>query len=289
MLTEAVSPQVDPFQDIIPMGNFQSPRAILVVGCGGTGAHVAGHLAHLVSTLPLAIRLVFADGDKVEQKNLERQHFIRQDMGLNKAEVLAARYSVAFGVEIGMVPSYLEDVAAVDKIAPDLVIGCVDNNASRRILHAWFNAGNYNRGRFWIDAGNEEGSGQVICGFDTPSYGSCHGMFCLPSVAEVYPDVLDEKGKFNSQLSCAELAVSPPQGMMANVTAATLVLNFAQKIMRGQTLRAHGVVFSVDNSFRTMLNTPENLVKVSPTRRRAWDRFGLNRENWDTLMERGKR
>jgi hypothetical protein len=94
-------------------------------------------------------------------------------------------------------------------------------------------------------------------------------VFSLPTVTEIYPEMLkNDESKFNSQLSCAELAASAPQNMMTNITASSIVLNFAQKILRGKTLRAHGVVFSVDNSFRTMLNTPENLAKVNPSRRR---------------------
>jgi hypothetical protein len=98
-------------------------------------------------------------------------------------------------------------------------------------------------------------------------------MFSLPTVTEVYPEVLkNDEAKFNSQLSCAELAASAPQNMMTNITASSVVLNFAQKILRGKALLAHGVVFSVDNSFRTMLNTPENLAKVNPDRRRHWEK-----------------
>lgn len=266
--------------NIAQLRGFKIPGRILVIGCGGTGAYVVGHLSRLLSALSNwpdkpweGYHLTIADGDTIEPKNLERQHFIKRDLGMNKAEALAVRYSAAFGIEIGVVPSYLEDAEAIASIHPNVVIGCVDNNASRQVVRQWFLDGEYydSRGRFWIDSGNEENSGQVVCGFMPPRYGDSKStLFSLPTVTEIYPAML-ETGKFNSELSCAELAASAPQNMMANVTAATLVMNFAQKILRGKELRAHGAVFSVDNSFRTLLNTPENLAKVDPKRRRTWE------------------
>lgn len=268
--------------DIRAMGKYNRPYNILIVGCGGTGAYVAGHLARLVSVLDKEEKnfqhyhLTLADGDKVEQKNLERQHFVQRDLDTNKAEALAIRYSAAFGIEIEAIPSYLESTHAITTLGPQLLIGCVDNNASRTIMSSWMSETNLYIDRFWIDSGNEENSGQVVCGF-SPTQSSRIGqfgegeLFSLPLVTEVYPALLKTEDKFNSQLSCAELAQSAPQNMMANITAATIVLNFAQKILRAKTLRAHGVSFSVDNSFRTILNTPENLAKVNPKRRRPWE------------------
>jgi PRTRC genetic system ThiF family protein len=265
------------------MGGFRRPDDILVLGCGGTGAYVVGHLARFIAVLNSGddrprrgFRLILADGDKVERKNLERQHFVERDLDTNKAEALAARYSAAFGLEIQAIPSYLENADAIRQLEADMVIGCVDNNASRKVVGEWASSGD---DKFWIDAGNEENSGQVVCGFHPSNHrnGSPReqtevgdGVFSLPFVTEIYPALLGGD-RFNSELSCAELAQAAPQNMMANVTAATLVLNFAQKILRGRTLRSHGAVFSVDNSFRTILNTPENLAKVSPNRRPYWE------------------
>lgn len=266
--------------DIAQLRGFTRPTRILVIGCGGTGAYVVGHLSRLLSVLDgepdrpwRGFRLTLADGDVVEPKNLERQHFIKRDLGMNKAEALAVRYSAAFGIGIDVVPSYLESPEAIAETTPHMVIGCVDNNASRKVVNQWFlDTDRFDsRGRFWVDSGNEENSGQVVCGFRPERYGdSRSGLFSLPTITEIYPTMLED-GKFNSELSCAELAASAPQNMMANVTAATLVMNFAQKILRGKELRAHGAVFSVDNSFKTLLNTPENLAKVDPKRRRHWE------------------
>jgi len=265
--------------DIRKMSGFSPSRRILVLGCGGTGAYVAGHLARLIMSLNSerssydSISLVLADGDKVERKNLERQHFVQRDLDTNKAEALARRYSSAFGLQIDVIPSYLEDEDSIRKTDIDMVIGCVDNNASRKIVHEWM-LNSRSREKFWVDCGNEESSGQVVCGFSPNRhiYGSSRSnSFSLPMVTEIYPGLLSSDGKFNSQLSCAELAQSAPQNMMANITAASIALNFVQCVLRGKPLMSHGVVFSVDNSFRTILNTPENLAKVNKERLRSWE------------------
>lgn len=274
--------QIKDLSNIKILSQYRMPQSVLIIGCGGTGAYVAGHLARLISVLNKSpyvpyggFHLTLADGDKVEQKNLERQHFIYNDLETNKAEALAARYSSAFGIEIQAITKYLENAETIKALDPDLIIGCVDNNASRCAIYSCFFGDSYfgERDRFWIDSGNEENSGQVICGYAPRTYGGYrYYEFSLPMVTEVYPEIISSTKKFNSELSCAELAESAPQNMMTNITAATIILNFSQKILRQKELRSHGVIFSVDNAFKTLLNTPENLAKVNPDRLRSWEK-----------------
>ena len=151
--------------NIKEFGGYSAPHKILVVGCGGTGAHVVANLTRLIKALNGShhdswskIALIVADGDVVEEKNLERQHFVRADLGRNKAEALAARYSSAFGIEVKFLPKFLEHEDVIKACRVDMVIGCVDNNASRRVINRWFtDRGNYD-GRFWIDAGKDRKS-----------------------------------------------------------------------------------------------------------------------------------
>lgn len=255
-----------------------------MVGCGGTGAYVAGHLARFQSGCSRdygqSATLTLVDGDVVEKKNLVRQHFVEADIGKNKAEALAERYSSAFGIEIGAVPHDLEKTEDITKLLPyrsglpsHLVISCVDNNATRKIIYdALKNLDDV----FWIDSGNEETSGQVVCGFfprrNSSYYYSIYNasIFSLPCAVEVYPNLLDDSDKFNSALSCAERAISAPQNMMTNITAATIVLNFAQTVLTAKEIASHGVEFGIWNAFTTRLNTPENL-KCTMPRRRDWE------------------
>ena len=269
--------------DIKTLESFSAPSSIMVVGCGGTGAYVVSHLARLVQVMNSKdkwnkIELILADGDVVEEKNLLRQHFIQPDLGKNKAEALADRYSAAFGLEIATIARDLESIDdfATIKDKSAVVVGCVDNNASRKVINEWFLHDSpeytYGASKFWTDAGNEETAGQVICGYRPPKQRPWRGkMFSLPSVIEHYPDVLDGDLKFNSELSCAERSESAPQNMMTNVTAATLVMNLLQKLLLQTPMKSHGAVFTIDNSIRNVLNTPGNLDKVDKDRRRQWE------------------
>jgi PRTRC genetic system ThiF family protein len=277
--------------DIWNLTEYGTLSNVLVVGCGGTGGHLIPNLARAISVANKdastrgVIKLTIADGDVVESKNLVRQHFINRDLAKNKAEVLAQRYAAAFGMEIGAISKDIEDAFIISKLFgnnsryySNIVIGCVDNNASRKIINQWFVSTN-GANKFWIDAGNEETAGQVICGFapSSRSYNCVNaqssyknGIFSMPSVFDLYPDMIDES-KFNSELSCAERAQSAPQNMLTNVTAATLIMNFVQKIIYGSNITNHGIEFSIDNVFNTKTNITENLSKVGQDRKRHWE------------------
>jgi len=296
---------INSLPQIVSLNGYSQIESVLLVGCGGNGGHLAPHLCRFINVINQTreendkIRLFFADGDVVEQKNLLRQHFISQDITKNKASVLAERYSAAFGMQIGVVTKDLENIgdfgffanSARDLNRADLVIGCVDNVNSRKLINEWFtNSPNEDgfhwRSRFWIDAGNEERTGQVICAYSPSSRATngseqinvfgeltqTEGEFSLPSVIEVYPELLSDEGVFNSELSCAERAEAAPQNMQTNVTAATLIMNYAQKLILCEPLNSHGVEFSIDNRFSTKLNTLDNLSKVSEDRRRHWEK-----------------
>lgn len=286
----------------VELSGYPKVENVLIMGCGGTGAYIVAHLSRLISVLNQKrpsdnpIVLFLADGDTVEVKNLSRQHFISSDVSKNKAAVLAERYSNAFGIEICVIPKDIEKLVDFSFLESnrrktedsDLIIGCVDNNATRKLIYNWFgvNEGGETyswRPKFWVDCGNEERAGQVICGYAPPSRGSycavksnpvsgTSGEFSLPCVAECYPEIMNGENKFNSDLSCAERAISAPQNMQTNVTAATIALNYIQKLLIGESLKSHGVEFSIDNSFTTKLNTVENLSLVNDQRKRYWEK-----------------
>lgn len=267
---------------IYSLSEYNIPPKILVVGCGGTGGHLIPHLARMIGVMrhnSHTTELILADGDVVEEKNLVRQNFVGADLGKNKAVVMAARYSRAFGYEIIAFTEDLESrKAIIDLIGAGtaMVVGCVDNNASRRVINEWFSQSNIYCDRFWIDSGNEESAGQVILGYNPPvnrPFGSrAAALFSTPTVLEVFPEMQEDGGSFNSQLSCAERAQSAPQNMQTNVTAATITMNYIQKILRREPLKSHGVDFSIENVFSTRLNTKENLEKVNPNRKKEWER-----------------
>lgn len=260
-------------------------KNILVIGCGGTGAYTIAFLSRIISTLNYKVKLYIADGDVVESKNLSRQHFITQDLNRNKAEVLAERYSSAFGIEIIAINKEINSVTDLNFLGAtgSIIIGCVDNNASRKIIHEssfLFSP----KDLFWIDSGNEEKNGQVVVGFCASSYNSRSrspfnsyasdkrsGIFSLPNVFDLYPEMLNGEDKLNSELSCAERSMSAPQNMMTNLTAATIITNYTQKILFKEKLNSHATTFTINNVFSTRLNTIENLIATNPTRLNVYE------------------
>lgn len=84
------------------------PVKIVMLGAGGTGAHIAPHLYRLLYALDRPVKFIICDGDKVEEKNLVRQNFTEADLGENKAKVIAERYSDVFGLETSYVPHFIE-------------------------------------------------------------------------------------------------------------------------------------------------------------------------------------
>ena len=213
------------------------PVKIVMLGAGGTGGHIAPHLYRLLYALNWPVRFIICDGDVVEQKNLIRQNFTPADLGENKAKVLAERYSAVFGLETEYIPAFIESEDELKRLLmPEgwqanyartiweqvILIGAVDNNKSRQLCHRIFQQA---QELIYIDSGNGEFTGQVVCGVRRS------GKTYYPSIGMVYPDVLEDTDKFPTELSCAEVSVSAPQSMAANITAATAVVDMVYNIL----------------------------------------------------------
>ena len=98
-----------------------------------------------------------------------------------------------------------------------VMIGAVDNNRSRQLCHEVFmNAENL----VYIDSGNGEYTGQVVCGI------RCRGTTYYKPVGELYPDMAQADDLFPSEVSCADASVSAPQTIVANLMAVvTMIYN----------------------------------------------------------------
>jgi PRTRC genetic system ThiF family protein len=215
------------------------PVKIVMLGAGGTGGHAAPHLYRLLYALDRPVRFIICDGDVVETKNLVRQNFTPADLGENKAQVLAERYSAVFGMETEYLPSFVESEEELKQLLTPqvwrtgyyggtelreqvILLGAVDNNKSRQLCHLVFNKA---KELIYIDAGNGEHTGQVVCGIRRA------GKTYYKPIGDVYPDVLEDTDKFPTELSCAEASVSAPQSMAANITAATAVVDMVYNIL----------------------------------------------------------
>ena len=227
-----------------------APVKIILIGAGGTGGYIIPHLYRIGFASGRSIRIIVCDGDIVEQKNLVRQNFIAQDIGENKAKILSERYSAAFGIETEYIPQFIETEDELLKLTqPDFIkryldisetqkvilIGSVDNNKSRKLCHEVFQK---SKDLVYIDSGNGESTGQVVCGVRQ------NGRMTYKPACTLYPDMLLNDDKFPSELSCADRNISAPQSITANLMAATAVVSFLYNLLIMGNLNTRYVTFS---------------------------------------------
>jgi PRTRC genetic system ThiF family protein len=218
--------------------------SILLVGCGGTGGFVAEGLCRLINGTSYHLYLV--DPDRVEERNLGRQNFVKADLGRFKAQVLAERLAGQFGRQIDYIVSPIEQLQLGDR--GNLTIGCVDNPAAREKLQF---AGRYTIGPsysyckivgWYIDAGNGEHSGQVLIGNGLlkpnelnksfyPDTGICDRL-PLPTIQQ--PALLAPESRPRRRRDCAESVAREEQSPVINRMMADLVLTFVHKLLTGK-------------------------------------------------------
>ncbi len=95
-------------------------KSIYIIGCGGVGSWITPSLCLL--TDPAGITLI--DGDRLEDKNLNRQLFHEFDIGQFKSEALAVRYKCHCMTDFYSARSVEHDIA-------DWIFCLVDNNPAR--------------------------------------------------------------------------------------------------------------------------------------------------------------
>ena len=110
-------------------------KRILLMGCGGTGSWLALFIAFGRRNSVFHADVTLADPDIVEPKNLLYSNFLPEDVGKNKAEVLAKRYYFR---------AVKKEIKRVEELESfDLVITATDNGYSRVMVHK--------SGKPWID------------------------------------------------------------------------------------------------------------------------------------------
>lgn len=276
------------------------PYRIIVIGCGGTGAHLIPDLVRAAAFAPSPIELIFVDGDRVEAKNITRQNFISKDQGKNKAAIMAQRYGQAFGMEISYLDRYLErvkdltDILDKDRKLPlrdlysyrsggQLIISCVDNNETRRLIHKVSVSSVTNNTGWWLDSGNETDFGQVILSFfsrgqqtdgnyrqeeiiqtvDAIRRGYGTGKLgWLPQITEIFPQILEAKGSAKPDVSCVEQAEADPQNILINRLAAANLLSYTYKFIYPQPIHTYMIHFTSNGETRGKSITLTNMLEI---------------------------
>ena len=251
----------------------RSRFAVTVVGCGGTGGFVAEGLCRL---LPPRADLVLVDPDRVEERNLGRQNFTREDMGRFKSEALAHRLARRYGRAVG----YTVLPVVMAKLRSGLVIGCVDNGLARRDIAAriphrsfMYSAASpmptVTAPSWWLDAGNAENYGQILIGNGSElelsgSFDEEQGIcFALPLPTIQRPELLAEAPR---RRDCAEIAVE--QGPTINQAMAALVLEVARRVIEGTCPWMQLYCDLEAGTLTPALATPEAVSRITGIRER---------------------
>jgi len=246
--------------------------ALTLVGCGGTGSHIASGLITLSQALAernVMADILFIDPDVVEPKNVGRQLFSQADVGRPKAQVLAERLNAAFATTVGCA---VRKVDSLDKFGAEddardklcVVVGAVDNAAARKVIDANVRAA---KGRvWWLDCGNENHSGQVALGNSFGKIEHRLGLVtAMPAPSVVYTDLVKGKAKAQGRAkrSCAELAAEGVQGLMVNRMMAAWACAMLHDFLLGE-LRYFAVTFDLAHgNARAMPLDTETLSEVA--------------------------
>lgn len=237
------------------------PIAIVLVGCGGTGSHIAQSLARLAVHMRATseLNLYFIDGDTVEPKNVGRQLFSAAEVGRNKAQTLAARFSAAMGLNITAIPHMadadLRHVRLVPRNEIGIIVGAIDRAAGRQAC-AEALRGDWH---LWLDCGNHETSGQVVVG-TALTKAALKGALAIPGLCRalpapslVYPDLLRQTAH-RPRADCAAAQEDNAQSLMVNQMMAAIAAEYLYNLVVRRRLTTFAT--SVDLASLTMQTQP---------------------------------
>jgi len=241
-----------------------SRMQVVLVGCGGTGSFIAQDIARIAyhqKQKYFNIDITFVDFDFVEEKNVGRQNFVYREIGRNKAEVLALRYNLSYGLKIASSPMPLQKTGLCKSEAEIfIVVGAVDNNKARKEIHKCLRH-EYGDYKFWLDCGNYNNGGQILLG---NSFRREEKDYRLNLCKEIpYPSVqmkeLIQKEK-EIKVSCADAALREEQSLMINRAMATFAGQYLYDIIVKREI----------NKYQTFINLNGCSAKTNFLNRDMW-------------------
>lgn len=213
---------------------------IICVGAGGTGGNFLKELGRFLKFFyeeDVSWDLHVIDGDTVEEKNAERQPFLSTDVMQHKASLMTEGLVDCLGLPADRVEAitvYLDTVEQLKDIlgycyrdTVYILVGAVDNHRARQVMHDFYNERN---NCIYLDSANEFEEGEIVVGV------RINGKEIAPPRGYYFPEVLTDKGKRASELSCGAINISAPQHLVTNLTAAQHLLSFVVGIMRNHKI-----------------------------------------------------
>jgi molybdopterin/thiamine biosynthesis adenylyltransferase len=201
----------------------QRGKSVVLVGAGNIGSH----LLPLVARMPEVDRITVIDRDRYDATNIASQDIAPADVNGCKALVQARRARrINPGLKVTALHAAVEDVP-LGLLAADVLIGAVDNNATRQHL----NTAATRLGVVWCDGGVE-----------------ARGLLARVSVYAPGPTAVCVECTWDSAVydalefarPCAGAARAAPTGAPASLgaLAAALLATQCGQVLRGETDRA---------------------------------------------------
>jgi PRTRC genetic system ThiF family protein len=244
---------------VLPECFFTNSVSVHVIGCGGTGSQLIPRLAQLSKCMialghPGGLNVTIWDDDTVSEHNCLRQNFFQPDVGHNKAIVMANRCNIAHGTNWKAIPKRFTSQSKY--LRPDIIIGCVDSKEGRREIDTFIRE-TYHNCIYWIDAGNDANSAQIIVG----NYGRdvMTNPMRLPLVTELYPEILE--GEDDNTPSCSARESILKQGLATNAMAATWIYSWLAEAFRFGQIEWSGLFFNLSAGRASSI----------PVSKKAWD------------------
>lgn len=256
---------------------------IIQVGAGGTGSFAALAIARLMYELKESgkeVELLIVDPDRVESCNIPRSNFCAAEIGSFKAQSLAKRITLAWGLECHYANERFDpDVhlkqSSGDYRALTVIVGCVDNHHARREIHrAVEHLQGYQSNEapniWWIDAGNGKFSGQVLIGSTTkrlkPQNHFVGSSICrsLPAPSLFHPDLLEseKKGRIADLegLSCPDRVRLGEQSLNINQRVAVEIAEMLAEMFLTRSLKRFATYFDLETgTCRSLYCTPDQV------------------------------
>jgi PRTRC genetic system ThiF family protein len=230
-------------------GLLRKAVRVVVVGCGGNGSAIAAglpylHQAMLVSGHPYGLDVTIMDGDIISATNCVRQPFSQAEIGHFKAVVLVSRMNLFWGLNWKAIPQHLTEGSALDR--PDIVIGCVDSRAARKVIHSKV-TGHQTDTSYWLDLGNHATGGQFVLG-QPWNWRNRRSSARLRTAPEILPELIDPAGDDDSQPSCSALEAIERQECFVNQTLANHALGLLARLFRYGVIDHHGAFVNLESN-----------------------------------------
>lgn len=268
----------------VVMPREYSSLRFIVVGAGGTGSFLIPAIARLMFELKQQqnkpVEMLIVDPDVVEGGNIPRSNFCAAEMGAFKAQSLAKRITLAWGLECHYANELFDGDKHLKSSSSDyrsmtVIVGCVDNHFARRDIH--LATDKYRRygssdapDLWWIDGGNGRLSGQVLLGSNTkrikPEQHFTGMSICrsLPAPSLVHPDLLEPEKRSRSEevgrLSCADRIRLGEQSLNINQRVAIEMSEMLSEMFLTRSLKRFASYFDLETGTgRSLYCTPHQV------------------------------